>query len=206
MKQRRVDLDASTRARAERMERKIRTHYAIGVEVAGLENPDINGLAESFQVTSHTLRRFRLFARLYKRADLEKLCKLRRPNGLPLQWGHVNYLLTGKDRQRRDALQTLAAKQDWTAPMLHAAIRGDRQAVKSHGRKMARPTSAVVGMRQLVAEGETWLRRLDVVLGVVQPEDVAERDDEYKETIALSVGLMKRMREKLRDAMNVLSR
>jgi len=73
------------------------------------------------------------FARQYTKADLERLCKLRRArSGKPLLSGHVTYLLTieaavkaskKKGQLTRKDFEQLATDADWSLAQLHAAIR-----------------------------------------------------------------------------------
>ena len=56
--------------------------------------------------------------------NLEELIKLRRPDGMPLHWGHVVYLITLDRKKDRKRLQKQAAREGWSAPELHAAIQG----------------------------------------------------------------------------------
>lgn len=146
------------------MEQKLRDYHAIGTRLAALTKPDISRLASEYRVTPHLLRRMRTFGRLFSTSELGALCSLRRPNGLPLQWGHVNYLLIVKNKKARTVLQKQAAREGWTAPLLNSAIPSEHRGKAPQGRKMSRPKSAAAGLRQLVIEGEAWLRRMQVIM------------------------------------------
>lgn len=84
------ELDAATIACAERMGKGLRTYHAIGAKVSGMKTPDISRLTGKYGVTPHLLRRILMFGRQFASSELEELSSLRRPNGHPLQWGHVN--------------------------------------------------------------------------------------------------------------------
>jgi hypothetical protein len=71
----------------------------------------------------NTAFKARAFARHYTQRELEALCRLRRPDGLPLNWAYVPYLLTVKDKRQRAQFEKQAAKIGWTAPELYAEIR-----------------------------------------------------------------------------------
>ncbi len=113
-------------------------------------------------------RKFRRFAREYTPRDLEALCDAFRPNGLPLQWGHVNYLLGIHDKQERKAMQRRAIENGWTAPQLNAEIRKKFGTKTGHGRPMIPPATPEAGLEQLMAEAQMWIRRCEVVMIAVQ--------------------------------------
>lgn len=81
------------------------------------------------------MRKRKRFAREYRLGDL-KAQRTPRPNGLPLHWGHVNYLLTPEDKTKREAVQERAIGEGWTAPQRYAAIRAKWPKDDGHGRPM----------------------------------------------------------------------
>ena len=125
-------------------------------------------LADTRGVSEHLMRKFKRFAREYTPRDLETLCNALRPNGLPLQWGHVNYLLGSPDKQQRKAVQQRAIENGWTAPQLARAITKNRRAKSGHGRPMMPPATPEAGLEQLMAEAEMWIRRCEVVVVAIQ--------------------------------------
>lgn len=168
-------LDPATAAKAARMEKRLRHHHALGRKANGTGNGlSVEDLTSQYAINEHTLRKIRAFAREYTQKDLDELCKLRRPNGLPLQWGHIPYLLIVKDKQERKRLQERAAREGWTAPMLNAAIPQKYRLASGHGRTMAPPASLEAGLQQLILEGEHWARRCSLVMQRLQAEPASK--------------------------------
>ena len=160
----------ATRARL--MEDKLRRDYAIGKEaVAAAESKEkisTRQYAESRGLSEHTVRKLKAFARAYNKRELDQLCELRRPNGLPLHWGYVVYLLAadsaateaGKQgKKERERMAKLAAKKNWTAPELYAAIRQEFVRKAGHGRSMILSDDLETAVRKVIDEGRMWLRR-----------------------------------------------
>ena len=113
--------------------------------------------------------RARAFARRYTPKDLKELCRLRRPDGLPLHIGYLHFLLSVQDTQERQEIQRLAAAQGWTAPALYAEIRRRNPKRRcNHGRTMKKPATPQAGLQQLLAEGEFWRRRCQVVMDAMR--------------------------------------
>ena len=73
----------------------------------------INQLVEKTGENKATLSKCKQFADTYSAAEFKELCKLRRPDGKPIGWGHVTKLLTvpSEDKALRKKLQTRAAKE-----------------------------------------------------------------------------------------------
>ncbi len=152
-------------AKAKRMVEKLHEHYHLGQEAnlaAKTNRTSTKDFADSHGMNEHTMRKIRRFASEYSRRDLVAL-REPRPNGLPLQWGHINYLLTIPDKSRRLAIQQRAIEEGWTAPQLNAAIHAKRPA-KGHGRPMKKPATPEAGLQQLMAEATMWIRRCEVVM------------------------------------------
>lgn len=157
--------DPVTVARANRIEKRLRQHYQAGIqaEAAARAGRPVHAVAARHGLSAYTLRKCRAFARAYSKDELEERCGLRRrDSGLPLQWGHVTYLLIVDDKARRRQLQQEAAKQGWTAPMLNAAIPRKYRLASGHDRRMARPGTIEEGLQQLILEGGHWSRRCSV--------------------------------------------
>lgn len=129
---------ASVEVKASRMEARLREMHALGRTA---EHAEENGKSTSkFAVgqpySEHTLRKLKAFARHFSQVDLDELCRARRPNGLPLHWGYIPYLLAIESkhgRTSRQKLQTLALEEGWTVPQLNREVR-KRFGVQGHGR------------------------------------------------------------------------
>lgn len=94
----------------------------VGSDAAARE--EISG---KYLIGDKRLGKARRFAEQYTAAEVDGLCALRKPDGSPLQVGHLDSLLglpwkTESDRCKRAALEREAAEEGWTAPELAAEI------------------------------------------------------------------------------------
>ena len=108
-----------------------------------------------------TVNKCRQFAEMYSPAEFKELCKLRRPDGKPIGWGHVTKLLTVPqvDRKLRTALQRRAANEGWTVRRLNDEIQGNYESESAGmGRKWSLPTSKQQALRQISQRSQQWLR------------------------------------------------
>ena len=108
-----------------------------------------------------TINKCRQFADQYTPTEFKDLCRLRRPDGKPIGWGHVTKLLTVPvaDKKLRKKLQTQAAKEGWTARHLNDQIQGEYESASSGmGRKWSLPTSKQQALRQISQRSQQWLR------------------------------------------------
>ena len=111
-----------------------------------------------------TINKCRQFADQYTPAEFKNICKLRRPDGKPIGWGHVTKLLTVPlaDKKLRKKLQMQAAKEGWTARHLNDQIQGEYESESSGiGRKWSLPTSEQQALRQITQRSQQWLRWYD---------------------------------------------
>lgn len=166
--------DPAIEAKARRMIDNIYRFYRLG-QRANLQKKDLSTaeFAAANGVNVYTMRVVRRFAREYDEQALDELCSLRRPNGLPLHWGHAHYLLALPSEKRRRFAKK-AAKEGWVAPQLRVAVQaecrrgGDKN--KTHGRRMKEPVSAEAGLLQLIADSGLWCRRADIARRKVEEE------------------------------------
>jgi hypothetical protein len=159
-------------ARAKRMEYKLRQNDALGQEAmtAGESQKKVSTreFAESRGFSEHAVRKLKTFARAYNRRELDQLCALRRPNGLPLHWGYVGYLLAADSAEReagkhgkkeREGLAQLGSKKNWTAPEFYGVIRQKFCRMSGHGCSMVLPANLETAVRKVQDEGRVWFRR-----------------------------------------------
>ena len=153
-------------AKAQRMIAKLRTYHSLGLRAnQSTGDRTTRQFGEQHKLNIETMRKARAFARLYSKREFNELCSLRRPNGLPLQWGHVTFLLTVVDKPLRTDLQRRAAEEGWTAPELYSDIRrrqsgGPR---RQGGRPVKVPATPTACLRQILTEGGPWLRRCQIM-------------------------------------------
>ena len=100
-------------------------------------------------------------ARGYSEKDLEELCRLRTPGGIPLSWGHVRRLVSIPNKATCAALQKRWAREGWTAAQLSEVIQRELVGRKRRygGRPFTAPRTPEEGLRQVVLRSEQWLRR-----------------------------------------------
>src|SRR3954468_2425691 len=153
---------------AEEAERRIRHLHGVGREplarfpVGAAIDPDtVHEIAEREGLKLDNMQRARQFARSYSEKELEELCRLRTPAGMPLGWGHVRRLVSIPNKAKRAALQRRAAREGWTAAQISEAILRDVVGRKRQngGRPFAAPKTLGEGLRQVAGRSEEWLRR-----------------------------------------------
>jgi hypothetical protein len=143
---------------------KLRTYHRLGQEAnLPASKRSTKQFGERHKLHLETARKVRAFGRLYSQKELKELCSLYRPNGLPLQWGHVTFLLTVADKATRATLQRRAAAEGWTAPVLYAEIRRRHLGGSSRkgGRPVKVPSTPTACLRQIITEGQPWLKRCE---------------------------------------------
>lgn len=159
--------DPTIEAKAQQMVARLRDRYRIGKQAAQGDVP-IAELAAAVGLSGHTVRRLRRFATAYSEVELDELCQLRRPNGLPLHVGFIAYLLIVSDKKERAKLQQRAAREGWGAAQLSAAVPKKFRGQSPHGRPIKQPSSPAAGLRQVSEEADRLCRRTQLVLDAVK--------------------------------------
>lgn len=160
--------NSAIEAKAKRMADKLYAHHRLGLEALG-SDLSTGKFAAAHGMNENTMRKIKAFARHYTGDELAELCRLRRPNGLPLQWGYIPYLLTISDKEERRRMQQRVIDNGWTAPQLARAVAKEHRAPSGHGRPMKPPATPEAGLEQLMAEAQMWIRRCEVVMLKVEP-------------------------------------
>ena len=148
---------------------KLKGYYDLGKRAlklssssGGIHAPGvINQLVKETGENRATINKCRQFADQYTAAEFKDLCKLRRPDGKPIGWGHVTKLLTVPvaDKKLRKRLQTQAAKEGWTARYLNDQIQDNYESEWSGmGRRWSLPTTEEQALRQISQRSQQWLR------------------------------------------------
>lgn len=178
---------AAIETKAERIAQRVRDHYAMGRKANAAEanlGTSTTAFAEREGVDPGTLRRWKLFARLYSdkpgtgpngMSELEELCRLRRPNRLPLHWGFLPYLLSLKNRKKRRSFASEAAKNGWSPARLHLEIRRSEGRLEGHGRSVELPPRRADAAQQLIREGRLWLARARKLTTELKPQSEAAK-------------------------------
>src|SRR3954447_5150923 len=100
-------------------EAQLRAYHALGRKVlerlrgGPLDAATLQELDEETRYGFDNIRKARVFAARYTAGQLDELCKLRTPAGMPLPWRHVRQLLMLPPGEEREALQRKAAERGW---------------------------------------------------------------------------------------------
>jgi hypothetical protein len=114
-------------ARAKRLLKTLAFHYARGKKLNSKKRSPANS-ADKYDFSESVVAKQKEFYKKYTEAEFDRLSNLRRPNGLPLHWGHVQVLLTcscerAADKKTRAKLQTDAAAKGWSKAELYEEIK-----------------------------------------------------------------------------------
>lgn len=178
--------DPAVRRKADEMIAKLREYHRLGQECNLLPTrKERREFADQHAISQTTIRKVRALAREYTSTELDELCRLRKPDGMPFHFGYIPYFLCVHAKKQRQKLQRQAAENGWTAPEVHAAIRqmrGGRQG--GGGRPMKQPTTAEAGLARITADGRLWVRRCGLVLAALKTGK-PDRDlrDSVEETV-----------------------
>ena len=99
----------------------------------------------------------------WEETELDDLCRLRRPSGLPLHFGHVPSLLSIRNAIQRVKAATLAAKNGWSQAQLESYVRTRAQRPPGHGRRLKSPPIGKSGLQFIVRDAERLVRRIELV-------------------------------------------
>lgn len=117
-------------------------------------------LQEALSIHARTLRRAAKFADLYDDEALVELIELKEPStGFCLHWGHVAYLLTVEDANKRHKFAEEAVKKLLDPPALHKHIKEKMGRDGGHGRGHAMPKTIAAQVRQIVTICQQWLAK-----------------------------------------------
>jgi hypothetical protein len=188
----------ATEAKAERMVNRLRDRYQIGRKAnrSKLTTSEFSG---EHGLSEHTVRKLKRFATEYSVDELEALCQLRRPNGLPFHVGYVGYLLVINDKVERKKIQKQAAAEGWSAQTLAARIPSKyRRSTGGHGRPMQRPTSLSEGLSQIAEEAGRLSRRSEVLRTDVIPAEHGKRMSQAKrKQVQNTIEILEKLRREL---------
>src|SRR4051794_36246836 len=149
-------------------EAQLRAYHALGVMVRDrvkegrLDAEMIRKLIEETGHGADNIRKARVFAARYTTGQLDELCQLRTPEGMPLAWRHVRQLLMLPPGEERDAVQRKAAEGRWSLEELTAKIPRKvrlKQSRREGGRAFRGPRTLADGLRRIKRHGDDWLRR-----------------------------------------------
>lgn len=166
--------------------------------IDGIHAPGvINQLVKETRENRATINKCRQFADEYTYAEFKELCKLRRPDGKPIGWGHVTKLMTVplEDKKLRKKLQTHAAKEGWTARHLNDQIQGNYESESSGmGRRWSLPTSEQQALQQISQRSQQWLRWYEA-LENAEETSVSDLHDEVQKRLKAVVREIRKLEE-----------
>jgi hypothetical protein len=162
--------DPAVQRKADEMIAKLREYHRLGQECNLLPTrKERREFADQQAISQTTIRKVRAFAREYTAKELDELCRLRKPDGMPFHFGYIPYLLCCHGKKDRQRLQRIAAENGWTAPEVHTAIRQMRGGRRGGGgRPMKQPATAEAGLARITADGHLWMRRCELVLAALK--------------------------------------
>lgn len=162
--------DPAVQRKADEMIAKLREYHRLGQECNLLPTrKERREFADQQAISQTTIRKVRSFAREYTAKELDELCRLRKPDGMPFHFGYIPYFLCAHAKKDRQKIQRQAAKNGWTAPEVHVAIQqmhGGRRG--GGGRPMKKPATAEAGLARITADGRLWARRCELVLAALK--------------------------------------
>lgn len=148
----------SAERRALTIANRLRKYHALGCSSLA---SDLSGVAFAAQhrLSVFFVYKIRIFAKAYSSRDLDRLCKLRRADGLALHFGHVN-VLTGVPKRDRPRFEREIADNNWTAPRAHAEFKA-RYGKKREwgGRPVTLPPDRAEALRQAIDGAGAWQRK-----------------------------------------------
>lgn len=199
------------------METSLRNLYAIG-KAANLAQKfrkrSTGNFAKARGLSEDTVRKLKKFANVYRdrsaktaakekpedrckrlkgweETELNDLCRLRRPSGLPLHFGHVPSLLSIRKADERVEAARLAAKNGWSQAQLESYVRNRGRRPPGHGRRLLSPPIGKSGLQFIVRDAERLMRRIELVaLRPYKRMSAERRQAAYRETRAAWVKIL----------------
>ena len=148
--------------------KELQNFYQLGHKVlkADQKNPHKNkySLGVSVEIAARIGRsrdyvdKARKFASTYTKAELDELCRLRRPDGMPLGPRHVIGLLRIKNKRDRKRFQRKAVVEGWSTRQVAAEISKLLSTGGSGGRRPKTPKTVDDALIQVQTMTNRWCR------------------------------------------------
>lgn len=114
-------------------------------------------IEDALSTQSRLLRRTASFAELYTTADLNRLISMvNDETQFRLHWGHVAFLLTVPDKEKREEFAMEAVQKMLDPDALHALIKKQTGRKGGHGRGHTVPATVPAQVRQVRKTSKTW--------------------------------------------------
>ena len=145
--------------RAQAIADRLRKNHAIGEASLASRLPTAEFAAKK-GLSIFSIYKARVFAEAYSPDDLNRLCKLRRADGLALTFGHVN-ILTIIRKSDRPAFERKIANHNWTPARAHAEVKARYHQNRRlwGGRPVKLPADPEDVMHQIVESATAWTRK-----------------------------------------------
>lgn len=150
---------SSVERRAQAIADRLRKNHAIG-EASLVSRLPTAEFAAKQGLSVYSIYKTRVFAEAYSPSDLNRLCKLRRADGLALTFAHVN-ILTILPRSERPAFERKIAEHNWTPARAHTEVKAiyhDKSRAWG-GRPVKLPESPEEVLHQVIESAEAWTRK-----------------------------------------------
>jgi len=126
--------------------------------------PGLKLIERALSTQARVLRKAATFAKEYTDQQLEELIGLTNPETkFRLNWGHVSFLLTLSNHERRLKYAQEAVEKLWDPGALHEAIKKRTQRSGGHGRKHEMPKTISAQIRQIAKLCKQLLAKNDNV-------------------------------------------
>jgi hypothetical protein len=156
------------RDKATEAEAELHAYHVLGLKVISrvkdgrLDAQTAQELIAETGYGADTIRKTCVLAVRYSARQLDELCQLRTPAGMPLCWRHVRQLLMLPAGEARDAFQRKVAERGWDLEELIAAVPEKVRRTRLRrdgGRAFRRPKTRSAALEQIQRYGEAWLQR-----------------------------------------------
>ncbi len=156
-------------------ENNIRHYYQVGkLYIEMRDNPakyegkdgtsGVRLIEKALSLQARVLRKSATFVDMYTEAALNKLVGLyNRETNFQLHWGHVTYLLTVTDKEKREEYAKEAVTRMLDPSALHAFIKKKQRRSGGHGRRHELPSTPAAQLRQIQTTTTTWNNKAEQV-------------------------------------------
>jgi hypothetical protein len=156
-------------------ENNIRHYYAVGkLYIEMRDNPakyegrdgtsGVRLIEKALSLQARVLRKAATFVDMYTEAAVNKLVgAYNRETNFQLHWGHVTYLLTVEDKEKREEFAKEAVMKMLDPPALHALIKKRQRRAGGHGRRHELPATPAAQLRQIQSTTTVWNNKAEQV-------------------------------------------
>ena len=126
--------------------------------------PGLKLIEEALSTQARTLRNAMRFAEMYTREDLEWLIALENTETkFKLHWGHVTYLMSVQDAEKRTKFTEQAVEKMLDPRALHDLIKKRTNRSGGHGRSHEMPKTVPAQLQQICNVSRAWVAKSTTV-------------------------------------------